>query len=320
MKIGFLTVPFSEKPLAEVLGYLRKLGVEAVELGSGGFTNDAHCKVAELLADKAKIKELKKLVNSYEMEISALSCHANPVHPDKETAKWAHQYFVDSVNLAGELGVKTIVTFSGCPGDSDHARYPNWVTCPWPEEFLKVLDYQWNEKLIPYWNVAAKIAQSGGVNVAIEMHPGFCVYNTETMLKLRASTSDVIGANFDPSHLFWQGVDPVQAIRKLGRAIHYVHAKDCRIDAGNSAEKGVLDTTHYADELNRSWIFRTVGYGHDEQVWKDIISMLRMVDYDGVISIEHEDSLMSITEGTEKAIAFLKKVIIKENPAQMWWA
>lgn len=320
MKLGVLTVPLAGMPLADALKYLHSLGVEAVELGSGGVTSDAHCKVKELLKAPEKLREMKELLAEYGMEISALSCHGNPVHPNRALAEKDHDAFVQTVELAGLLGVDTVVTFSGCPGDSDGAAHANWVTCPWPPEYSRILAYQWDEVLIPYWQRAAEIARQGGVKVAIEMHPGFCVYNPETMLRLRAAAGPEIGANFDPSHLFWQGMDAAAAIRELGDAIHYVHAKDCRVEPENVKRHGVLDTKHYGDELNRSWIFRTVGYGHGVEVWNDIVSTLRMVGYDGVISIEHEDSLMSVTEGLEKAVAFMQGVLIRQMPAEMWWA
>ena len=153
------------------------------------------------------------------------------------------------------------------------------------------------------------------------MHPGFCVYNPETLLRLRAAVGDVIGANFDPSHLVWQGIDPVAAIRALGGAIYHFHAKDTKIDAYNTAVNGVLDTNHYGDEIGRSWIFRTVGYGNGLDYWRDMISNLRLVGYDRVMSIEHEDSLMTTDEGLEKAVAFLKDSIIEApKPTGMHWA
>ena len=203
-----------------------------------------------------------------------------------------------------------------------HAKYPNWVTCPWPEDYLEILDYQWNQVLIPYWKEASAYAQSHGVKkIAFEMHPGFCVYSPETLMKLRDAVGPIIGANFDPSHLIWQGVDPVAAIRYLGDAIYHFHAKDTKIDPINAARTGVLDTKHYSDEIHRSWIFRTVGYGHDAQWWRDVISNLRLVGYDGAISIEHEDSLMSVDEGLRKAVEFLKDTLIYEPlPKSISWA
>ena len=321
MKLGVFTVVLGEKSLEDALKYLKDSGVQAVELGTGGFPGTAHVKTNELLADKAKVKGLKDLVDKYGMEISALSCHGNPVHPQKEVADAYHADFEKTVLLAEQLGLDRIITFSGCPGDSPGSKYPNWVTCPWPEDFLKVLDYQWNEVLIPYWEKAVKFANDHGVNrICLEMHPGFNVYNPETLLKLRKAVGDTIGANYDPSHLFWQGIDPIASIRELGSAIYHFHAKDTRIDAINTAKNGVLDTKHYSDEINRSWVFRSVGYGHSYQVWKDIVSNLRMVGYDDVLSIEHEDSLMSSNEGLQKAISFLKEVLIYEDKGEMFWA
>jgi sugar phosphate isomerase/epimerase len=321
MKLGVFAVLLGDKSLDEACSYLAAQGVQAIEIGTGGYPGNAHCKPAELLDNDDKIKELKDTVEKHDLEISCLSCHGNPVHPQKSIADAFHQDFVDTVLLAEKLGVDRVVTFSGCPGDSPDSKYPNWVTCPWPEDFLKVLDYQWNEVLIPYWEKTAKFSQDHGVNrIALEMHPGFCVYNPDTLLKLRSAVGSAIGANLDPSHLFWQGMDIPTVIRKLGDAIYFFHAKDSLIDPINCANNGVLDTKHYSDEINRGWLFRTVGYGHGYQVWKDIFSNLRMVGYDDVISIEHEDSLMSVNEGLTKAIAFLKETIPFETPGGMWWA
>ena len=322
MKLGVLTVILSE-PLDAALKYLSGLGVQAVELGCGGYPGKKHCDPAALLADGGKLKDFKNMIADSGMIISALSCHGNPVHPDKAIAEEFHGDFEAAVCLAEKLGLDTVITFSGCPGDSKTSKYPNWVTCPWPPDFLDILDYQWNEVLIPYWNKAIKFAKDRGVTkIALEMHPGFCAYNPETLLKLRAATDNLtIGANFDPSHLFWQGIDPVQAIKDLGSAIFHFHAKDVAIDAYNTASNGVLDTKHYTDEINRSWIFRSVGYGHDMQIWREMASALRLVGYDHVMSIEHEDSLMTPKEGLEKAIDFLKQVIIFEaKPTEISWA
>ncbi|WP_281533047.1 sugar phosphate isomerase/epimerase family protein, partial [Anaerocolumna aminovalerica] len=182
------------------------------------------------------------------------------------------------------------------------------------------LDYQWNEVLIPFWKGAAAEAANYGVNkIALELHPGFCVYNTATLLRLREAVGNAIGANFDPSHLFWQGIHPAEAIKALKGAIYHFHAKDTKVDAVNTHINGVLDTGSYGGLSDRSWLFRTVGWGHDADQWKEIITALRLIGYDGAISIEHEDAFMSIEEGLEKAVAFLKDIIIKDQPAQVWW-
>jgi len=222
-------------------------------------------------------------------------------------------------SLAEKLGVPVVVDFSGCPGDSPTAKYPNWVTCPWPPDYLEVLAWQWDKVVTPYWIKQAKFAEDHGVQVAIEMHPGFVVYSPETMLKLRAIAGKSIGCNYDPSHMFWQGIDPIAAIRVLGDCIFHVHAKDTQIYDRNLPLTGVLDTKNYTDERNRAWIFRTCGYGHGAEWWKEFISTLRMFGYDYVLSIEHEDSLMSPEEGLSKAATFLNGIVIREQPAAAWW-
>ena len=322
MKLCVLANLYGNKSLDETLARLKSLGVEAVEIGAGGYPGKAHCNPAELLADEKKLNEFKTTIDKYGLEVAALAAHGNPVHPDKAIAKEFDDDFRNAVLLAEKIGVDTIITFSGCPGDHEGAKYPNWVTCPWPEDFLKILDWQWNDVIIPYWKEAVKFANAHGVTkIALEMHPGFCVYNPETLLRLRAAVGDTIGANFDPSHLIWQGMDPVAAIRALEGAIYHVHAKDTKIDTYNTAKFGVLDTKHYGDEIHRSWVFRTVGYGNGLQYWRDLISNLRLVGYDKVMSIEHEDSLMSVDEGLEKAVAFLKNSMISEpKPGTMSWA
>lgn len=259
------------------------------------------------------------MFDKHGIEIAALSVHGNPVHPQKNIAKTADEELDAAIEVAPKLGVKNIITFSGCPGDGK-GDMPNWVTCAWPNEFADVLKYQWNDVLVPYWTKKAKLAADNGVRICFEMHPGFCVYNPETLLKLRAAAGDSLGANFDPSHLLWQGIDPVAAIKKLGNALYWFHAKDTAIDKYNTAVNGVLDVKPYSDEAGRSWIFRTVGYGSDEKLWKDMVSALRTVGYDGYLSIEHEDSLMTQTEGLDKAIEFMKNVIIRAPRTNaLWW-
>jgi sugar phosphate isomerase/epimerase len=320
MKLGVFAVLFSQETLEKTLDIVKEAGLQAVELGSGGYVGKSHITPGTLLKQPEAIKNIKKMIEDRGLFISALSCHGNPLHPNPEVAAADHQDFEDTVKLAEQLGVDTVVTFSGCPGESETSSYPSWVTCAWPPDFAEVLNWQWSQKVIPYWRKQSEFCRKYGVRVAIEAHPGFVVYNTETALRLRNECGDNIGVNFDPSHLFWQGMDPDECIKALGDSIYHVHAKDTTIDQRNTALNGVLDTKPYGDELNRSWIFRTIGYGHDYNVWKDMISTLRKVGYDGAISIEHEDSLMSVNEGFTKAAQFLKSAMISEKAGEMWWA
>jgi sugar phosphate isomerase/epimerase len=224
-----------------------------------------------------------------------------------------------TILLAEKLGVPVVIDFSGCPGESKNAKYPNWVTSPWPPHYQELLKWQWETVAIPFWADRTKFAANHGVKIALEMHPGFLVYNPETMLKLRAACGANIGANYDPSHMFWQGIDPIKAIRVLGDSIFHVHAKDTQMYDWNLPKTGVLDMKQYTDEKNRAWIFRTVGFGHGAEWWAEFISTLRMYGYDYVMSIEHEDSLMSPNEGLTKAAEFLNRLVIREETAAPWW-
>ncbi len=318
MKVGVFTALLSQMPLRNVLEKLKGLDIDTVELGTGNYPGDAHCKLS-MLQNKSALAEFKRALADNGASISALSCHGNPLHPDKDRAKAATEVSRKTILLAEELGVPVVVDFSGCPGDSPKATAPNWVTCPWPPDYLDVLKWQWDEVVTPFWLEHAAFARDHGVKIAVEMHPGFVVYSPETMLRLRAITGPVVGCNYDPSHMFWQGIDPIAAIRVLGDAIFHVHAKDTQMYAANLPKTGVLDTKPYTDERNRSWIFRTCGYGHGAEWWKEFVSTLRMMGYDNVLSIEHEDSLLSPEEGLRKAAQFLNEIVIKEQPAAAWW-
>jgi sugar phosphate isomerase/epimerase len=322
MKLGVLTVLFAQKPFEEVLDYVRSAGLDMVELGAAAYAASPHCDPHLLLDDAGARKAVQEALASRGLGISALSAHGNPLHPDPAIATPHREGLRITVRLAHALGLNTVNCFSGCPGDSDGAKYPNWVTCPWPSDFLEILEWQWDKKVIPYWREEARFAEDHGVRLAFEMHPGFVVYNPETLLRLRDACGKAIGANFDPSHLFWQGIDPIEAVRVLGvaGAIYHVHAKDTAMADANVRVNGILDTKHYKDELNRAWLFRTVGYGHDALFWKNFVSALRMVGYDDTLSIEHEDSLMSVNEGFRKAVDLLKSVLLIEPTGGMWWA
>ena len=323
MKLGVMSPVLNQMGLEEALAYLSSLGVDCLEIGAGGYPGKAHLDPKDYLDNPAKVEELKGLLKKYNIEIAAVSCHGNPIHPNKEIAARYHNEFVDAMKIAVMLGVDTIIGFSGCPGDCENSKNPNWVTCAWPEDYLEVLDWQWNQVLIPYWKETAKLAKEICIKrIAFELHPGFCVYNPETALRLREAVGPEIGVNFDPSHLIWQGIDPAYAIRVLGKAgaIFHFHAKDTKVDKYNTMLNGVLDTKPYGDEINRSWIFRSCGYVNDYAYWKDMVSNLVMTGYDHVLSIEHEDSLMTVEEGLDKAITFLKEVLTHEKLDKMWWA
>jgi sugar phosphate isomerase/epimerase len=318
MRVGVFTALLSQLPLAAALKKITALHIDTVELGTGNYPGDAHCKLT-LLEDGPALAEFQKVLADRGVGVSALSCHGNALHPDKARAQHDREVSRRTILLAEKLGIPVVVDFSGCPGDSAHATAPNWVTCPWPPDYLKVLEWQWSEVVAPYWIEHAKFAADHGVKIAIEMHPGFVVYSPETMLRLRSIAGPNLGCNFDPSHLFWQNIDPIAAVRVLEGAIFHAHAKDTQLYPINLPRTGVLDTKPYTDERARGWIFRTCGYGHGAEWWTEFISTLRMFGYDSVLSIEHEDSLLSADEGLTKAANFLNSVVIREQPGAPWW-
>jgi sugar phosphate isomerase/epimerase len=320
MKLGVFTVLFGDLPLEQVLDKVTAAGLEAVEFGAGAFPGSAHIDIDGILASKAAAKAYRQRVADAGLMISALSCHGNPLHPDTAVARAHDAAFRQAVRLAERLEVGVVNTFSGCPGDCERSRRPNWVTCAWPPDYLEILEWQWDRKVIPYWTRAGRFAADHGVRVALEAHPGFVVYNVETALRLRAAIGPQIGVNFDPSHLFWQGVDVPAAIRALGAAIFHVHAKDVALDRGNVRVNGVLDAKPYTQLADRSWTFRTVGWGHGATEWAGIMSALRLVGYDHVVSIEHEDALASVDEGLANAVRFLRPLVLSDPAPTAWWA
>ena len=266
MKVGLFTALLAKLSLDEVIEKVKPLGIHTFELGTGNYPGDPHLKL-EWLKQPARLKEFKQKLDDQGISISALSCHGNSLHPNKGIAKAHEEASRKTILLAEKLGVARVIDFSGCPGDSDEAKFPNWSPTPWPPDFQDLLKWQWEKKVIPFWVKRAKFAAGPWVRIAIEMHPGFTVYNPETMLRLREAAGPAIGCNFDPSHMFWQGIDPCVAVRKLGDAVFHIHAKDTRLYNVNIMVNGVLDTKPYSDENNRSYIFRTVGYGHDMDFW-----------------------------------------------------
>lgn len=321
MYLGVFSVVFQALPFEAMLEKAHSMGLESIEVGTGGYPGSHHCDLDGLLAAPERTRAYRKQIESAGLFISALSCQGNPLHPNSQIASDHRAVFEKTVLLAERFEVPVVNLLSGCPGDSPNARYPNWCHFAWPPEYPELWQWQWNEVAIPYWKKAAEFAQAHGVRrLAIEMHPGFLVYNPDTALKLREAVGETIGVNLDPSHLFWLGIDVPTAIRKLNSAIFHVHAKDCAIQPANLAANGCLDGRPYRQIAQRSWNFRTVGWGHGLDVWRGIASALREVGYDYVLSIEHEDPLFDPDEGLRSAIAFLNQVLVRKKAGEMYWA
>jgi len=312
LPIGVFDPVYADLSLEAMLDKVSALGLEAMEIGTGGYPGAKHCPINEIYNNENAAKAWVKKFEDRGIRVATLSCHGNPVHPDPKHAAQDAETFRKTVQLAEKVGVKVIVVFSGCPGGSPSDTQPNWITYRWPEEYDQMLQWQWKEKVIPYWKEAAKYAREHGIHrLAFEMHPNFVVYNPVTLLKLREAVGEEIGANCDLSHLFWQGCDPVEVIQFLGKQgmIYHAHMKDTVLYPENVAKYGVLNFVFEKQDLPRaSDAFRAVGYGHGASTWKAILQAYMDIDYDGILSIENEDPILSGEVGVERAAYVLKNV------------
>lgn len=310
--IGVFDPVYSDLSLDAMIEKMSALGLEAVEIGTGGYPGTPHCPVNDLLSDSAKLAAWKKKFEDRNIRVATLSCHGNPVHPDSAIAQRDADTFRRTVLLAEKLDVKVIVGFSGCPGANPTDKNPNWITYRWPDEYAAAQDWQWKERLIPYWKEAAAFARQHGIRrLALEMHPNFCVYNPKTLMKLREAVGEEIGANCDLSHLFWQQCDPIEVIQFLGKqgALFHAHMKDTVLYKNNVERYGVLNFVFETKDLpEASANFRAVGYGHGAELWKEIVRAYMDVGYGGILSIENEDPILSGEVGVERAAYVLKNV------------
>ena len=325
LPIGVFNPPFHGLSLDQMLDKFSSLGIEAAEIGAGGYTGTPQCPVPELLADPAKARAWKKRFEDRGIPIMAITCHANALHPDPAKGAAFTLQFRQAIQLAGILEVPTVVGFAGCPGGSPSDITPAWVTYTWPPDHGAALAWQWKERVIPYWRETVKFARDHGVRrIAIEMHPNFVVYNPRTLLRLREEVGEEIGANCDLSHLFWQQCDAVEVIRFLGKqgAIYHAHMKDTAFFPDNVDRFGVLNFASSFADKDGSELFRSVGYGHGVTLWKDVIAAYMEVGYDGMLSIENEDGLLSGEVGVTRSLAVLKNareelLANKTNPGDL---
>jgi sugar phosphate isomerase/epimerase len=314
MKIGLITDSVGNLPFESVLDLAKDQGLSSVEVATGNWSEAPHADLPSLVSSADARSEFADKISSRGLTLSALCANGNQLHPVEGTQ---HDKVVrDTIGLASDLGVPTVVMMSGLPGARGDST-PNWITTSWPPETLKVLDYQWNEVAIPYWKDLAALARDKGVRLAIEACGSQLVYNVSTLLRLiDAAGHDVVGANLDPSHLMWMGADIPTVIRALGSAIFHVHAKDIRVQRPYADRDGLLDTLPIEQADSRSWNYVTLGLGHPRGAtfWADFVYTLRSVGYDGTLNIEHEDTLVNSVEGVRRAAELLKQIVLVEQP------
>lgn len=312
MKIGMVTDSLGSLSFDGVLDAAVELGLDCVEFATGNWSTAPHIDIDNLLKSKAARDAFTRAVSTRGLTISALTCNGNSLHPGR-SGREHDKVIRKTIGLAPMIGVDRVILMSGCPGAKGD-KHPNWITVAWPPEATEILEWQWNEVLIPYWRGLVTFARKKGIRkLCLELHGGQNVYNVATLMRLREACGETVGVNFDPSHLLWMGADPIAAIDALGGAIFHVHAKDTRIDPRNVALNSRIETRPSAEAHERSWNYVTLGYGNGEDFWRAFCLALRRAGYDGVLSIEHEDMALSPTEGMRKSVELLRRVIIVEK-------
>jgi sugar phosphate isomerase/epimerase len=307
VKLCLNTDCLADLPLSEAADFAADAGITALEVAAGGHSNAPHMDIAELLKARAKRAQFADTITSRGLSLNAINCSADPLHPRRGHAHL--RLIKDSIRLAGELGVRKIVTMSGCPGDSPQAPTINWIWFPWPDDMQQIREQQWERALETWTAVADLAARSGVTRIALELLPLQLVYNVPTLMRLRQVIGPVIGANIDPSHMFWQQMNPATVIRALGPAVHHVHLKDAELYEDELALSGVLDYRPWDDPAHRSWVFRTVGEGHPAATWTAILDALIEIGYDDALSIENEDPLLPGKSGVTRAVEFMTAIM-----------
>jgi len=307
MELCLYTDSVDRLSFEEALDLAVETGCTAIEIAAGGQSSAPHMRIDDLLDDVDKRRAFADAFASRGLRIGALNCSAWPLHPVKGPADT--ELIRKVIRLAAQLGVDKIVTMSGNPGDGPGATTINWVWYPWPRDAVALLERQWAEA-ISFWQEMGRFATDHGVvRIAFELHPLHLAYNVPTLLRMRDAVGQVIGANVDPSHMFWQQMDPIAVIRALGAAVYHVHLKDTQIVPEQVALAGVLDQRPFENTAERAWIFRTIGRSHDAGFWGPFVRELRAVGYDDVLSIENEDVAQPAVEGVVEAAAFMNPII-----------
>jgi sugar phosphate isomerase/epimerase len=307
LELGLYTDSLPHLGFEAVLDIAAEIGATGIEIATGGQSSAPHLRIDELLGDAGRRAAFIAAFESRGLRIAALNCSAWPLHP---VVGDAHVALIRStIRLAAELGVRKIVSMSGSPGDGLGSSTVNFTWYPWPADAVALLDRQWAAAIELWEDLGAEARDAGVERIALELHPLHLVYNVPTLQRLREAVGEGIGANIDPSHLFWQQMDPVAVVRALGPAVFHVHLKDTELVPDQLAIAGVLDQRPFDDPANRAWVFRTTGSVHGHEFWSAFVAALRDVGYDDVLSIENEDAGLPPEAAVAEAARFMRSVL-----------
>jgi len=310
VKLGVVTSALVGMTFEEGLDFVVGLGLSSVEIACAGFHRDRTfgdpCRLSQ--DPDARARWLDE-IHRRGLVVSALAIHGEPLSPDPAKSRQYATEFEAACLLASQIGVRKLVLFAGLPEGCEGDRTPCWIVSAFPPENWDRLQWQWEKRVLPHWRRASGVADAHGCHLCFEMHPSDVLHNPPALRRLAEEIGPVVRCNFDPSHLIWQGMDPLEAVADLADLITHVHAKDTGLEEHVVRRKGVLDPTPFGRIADRAWSFRTVGYGHDALFWRTLVSRLRAVGYDDVLSIEHEDEFFDLREGVEKAAGLLAPIV-----------
>lgn len=276
MQIGLLTAPFGRDAFGTVLDFAAEAGFDALEVSAG--PGSKHIDPAGLSRDG--VRAILDRVNAKGLAISSLAYYANVVDADAGKRAAVLNHLRACVDGAKKLGVGVVCTMAGMPVPG--------------KDKMQTIEEDVPGALGP---VVAYAAEQG-IQIALENWYATNIQNLEHWERIfEVLPAKNFGLNFDPSHLAWQGIDWLEAVDRFADRIFHTHAKDCEIRAHRLREVGVHG--------GGWWRYVIPGYGKVH--WGEYIAALKRNGYDGVLSIEHEDSALGREEGFIKGLAHLKQ-------------
>lgn len=316
MRLALVTEGMIHRSLPDLMDWLDEFApdVRGLEIGTGGYSPLAH---SPLDLSSVERRAWAATIMDRGFRIAAFNVSGNPLHPNGGIAARHDADLRRTIALAAELGIDRIVAMSGTPAAGpEPSSAPHFAANAWLPDYAGVADWQFDNRVRPYWEgINELIARtSPGLLVCLELHPGAFVFNVATFERLHA-VAPSIGANLDPSHLFWQRMDPLKVIERLGSLIGYAHAKDVRFVDHELELNGLLDNRWPGDAAHIGWDFAAVGHGaQDATWWVQFAAALERDTSAQTLSIEHEDRLVSPDDGVAASAALLVEIAPQRNP------
>jgi len=312
--VTLFTGQWADLPLEELCKKAKAFGFDGLELACWG----DHFEVDQAMTDDTYCSRKRELLDSHDLQLFAISNHlVGQAVLDRIDARheailpeyvWgdgdpdgvnerAIEEMKNTARAAQKLGVDVVNGFTG--SSIWHLLYD---FPPTPREMID----EGFKLFADRWNPILDVFQECGIKFGLEVHPteiAFDIYSAEMAVEAVDGRKE-FGFNFDPSHLLWQGVDPVEFIRCFPDRIYHVHMKDSSVTL--NGRTGILASHLAWGDGRRGWDFRSVGRGGVR--FEEIIRALNVIEYTGPLSIEWEDSGMDREHGARESCQYVKNV------------